>query len=230
MVAQLREISEGSSALLPDITAALGDLSQSVSSAVDLAVQVCQPDSYMSVRADLPQLAQRIGAHTAALRVSKEPLRLSDIEGFLVEITASSAAPTNMAPWDQIGMFISKLGAELGSILPKIRTAVKEGQVITGECSFLQLSGIKSLRLLVDISPPWLARVAAIKEAATHNVDTERKVVRMSEELKDLLREIKIRVSVLTSDFVSLLLIDPGSNPTRIWSQGRDPRAASGSN
>jgi dynactin 1 len=49
----------------------------------------------------------------------------------------------------------------------------------------------------VDIPPPWLARVASIKEAASHNVDTERKVVRMSEELKDLLREVKIRVSCL---------------------------------
>ena len=47
----------------------------------------------------------------------------------------------------------------------------------------------------VDVPPPWLARVAAIKEAASHNVDTERKVIRMSEELKDLLREVKIRVS-----------------------------------
>jgi dynactin 1 len=47
----------------------------------------------------------------------------------------------------------------------------------------------------VDIAPPWLARVAVIKEAASHNLDTERKVARQSEELKDLLREVKIRVS-----------------------------------
>ena len=51
----------------------------------------------------------------------------------------------------------------------------------------------------MDIPPPWLARVASIKEAASHNVDTERKVARMSEELKDLLREVKIRVNQLFS-------------------------------
>ena len=34
-----------------------------------------------------------------------------------------------------------------------------------------------------------------IKDAASYNADTERKVVRLSEELKDMLREIKIRVS-----------------------------------
>jgi hypothetical protein len=48
----------------------------------------------------------------------------------------------------------------------------------------------------VDVPPPWLARVAHIKAAAQSNVDTERKVVRLSEELKDMLREIKLRVSV----------------------------------
>jgi dynactin 1 len=48
----------------------------------------------------------------------------------------------------------------------------------------------------VDVPPPWLARVAHIKAAAQFNVDTERKVVRLSEELKDMLREIKLRVSV----------------------------------
>lgn len=47
----------------------------------------------------------------------------------------------------------------------------------------------------VDVPPPWLARVAHIKAAAQFNVDTERKVVRLSEELKDMLREIKLRVS-----------------------------------
>ena len=47
----------------------------------------------------------------------------------------------------------------------------------------------------VDVPPPWLARVAMIKEAAAYNVDTERKVTRLSEELRDMLREIKIRVS-----------------------------------
>ena len=45
------------------------------------------------------------------------------------------------------------------------------------------------------VPPPWLARVTEIKAAASYNADTERKVVALSEELKDMLREIKIRVS-----------------------------------
>jgi dynactin 1 len=113
-----------------------------------------------------------------------------------VDITAQSAAPAGMPPWEQIGMFITRLGSELGMALPKVRQAVKEGQVVS--CKLVFSGGNTSL-FVVDIPPPWLARVASIKEAASHNIDTERKVVRMSEELKDLLREVKIRVSQLSS-------------------------------
>ena len=83
---------------------------------------------------------------------------------------------------------------------------------------------------IVDIPPPWLARVASIKEAASHNVDTERKVVRMSEELKDLLREVKIRVHQLFKLHLCEISWRQGSNFTRIRSQSWDPRASSGSN
>lgn len=79
------------------------------------------------------QLAQRIGAHAASIRSSKQVLKLSDIERFLVDITATSAAPSGMPPWDQIGMFITRLGAELGAALPKIRNAIKEGQVVNSK-------------------------------------------------------------------------------------------------
>ena len=92
-------------------------------------------------------------------------------------------------------MFISRLGSELAAALPRIRTALKDGQIVSSKHQSPSLDGQTTNRA-VDATPPWLARVAAIKAAASHNVDTERKVVRMSEELKDLLREVKIRVSL----------------------------------
>ncbi|OCF42027.1 dynactin 1 [Kwoniella heveanensis CBS 569] len=160
LVAQIEEVVASSSALMSDMSTALGNLATSVSNAVDLAVQ----------------LAQRIGAHSATVRSTKQPLKLSDIEVFLQEITAESSAQSDAPPWELIGSFISRLGHELGSILPRIKEAVKGGQIVS-----------------MDVSPPWLARVTAIREAASFNADTERKVVKLSEELKDMLREIKIR-------------------------------------
>ncbi|WVQ65710.1 uncharacterized protein L199_003888 [Kwoniella botswanensis] len=160
LVAHVEEIVSASSALSPELTLALGDLANSVSNAVDLAVK----------------LAQRIGAHVASLRSSKQPLRLADIENFLIEITAESSASSDAHPWELIALFVARLGNELGNVLPKVKEAVKAGHLVS-----------------MDVPPPWLARVATIKQAASFNADTERKVVALSEELKDMLREIKIR-------------------------------------
>jgi dynactin 1 len=80
--------------------------------------------------------------------------------------------------------------------------------------------------------PPWLARVALIKEAAQFNADTERKVVHLSEELKDMLREVRLRVRVLNGAIGTLLKSarikacrKPASR-SRHWSDGSRRRAS----
>ncbi|ODO01512.1 hypothetical protein I350_06332 [Cryptococcus amylolentus CBS 6273] len=165
LVHQIEEITQASSAFMPEITLILSDLTASVSNAVDLAVQ----------------LAQRIGQHTALLRSTKQPLKLSDIEGFLADVTAQSASAGVQAhPWEVIGAFVAKLGEELGAAVPKVKEAVKEGRV-----------------MIYDAPAPWIARVAAIKDAASHNAETEKQVLMLTEEVKDMLREIKLRDQTL---------------------------------
>ncbi|KAK4685386.1 dynactin 1, partial [Tremellales sp. Uapishka_1] len=182
LVAQLEDMVLASAALLPDLTLALNDLAVSVSNAVDLAVQ----------------LAQRIGVHVASIRSTKSPLRLTDIEGFLQEITAESSALSDAPPWELIGMFVSRLGSELGAALPKVKTAVKSGSLVS-----------------MNMQSPWLARVGLIKEAATYNADTERKVVRLSEELKDMLREVKVRDQTLQESGVKVETLERRLEATR---------------
>jgi dynactin 1 len=117
LVAEVESIVQAGSALLPDATAALSALATSVSNAVDLAVQ----------------LAQRISAHVSTLHASKAPLRLADIETFLNEVTAQSAHANEAPPWELIGMFVQRLHAEIGAILPKVKNATKAGQVVSSE-------------------------------------------------------------------------------------------------
>ncbi|WVQ72856.1 hypothetical protein IAR50_002417 [Cryptococcus sp. DSM 104548] len=172
LVHQIEEVAQTSSAFMPEITLILSDLTNSVSNAVDLAVQ----------------LAQRIGQHTALLRSTKQPLKLSDIEGFLADVTAQSASAGVQAhPWEVIGAFVAKLGEELGAALPKVKEAVKEGRV-----------------MVYDAPAPWIARVAAIKKAASHNAETEKQLLMLTEEVKDLLREIKIRDQTLQESGVKV--------------------------
>lgn len=169
LVSVVEEAVAAEAALLPEFTAALGDLVNSVSHAVDLAVQV----------------AQRIGEHIASVRASKEPLRLDDIVKFLAEVT--NQANADQPPWDVIGAFITRIGTDLADTLPKFRGAAKASQTVS-----------------LAASPPWLARVASIKQAATHSAEAEHKVSRLSEELKEMLREIKIRDQSLQESGVKI--------------------------
>ncbi|KIR29722.1 dynactin 1 [Cryptococcus deuterogattii LA55] len=161
MVLQIKETVQTSSAFQPEVDLMLRELTTSVSNAVDLAVQ----------------LAQRIGQHVSTLRNTKEPLRLSDIDSFLRDVTAQSAsAGSNVHPWDLIAMFVSRLRDDLNGTLSKIKEAAKDGRTIS-----------------LESTPPWLGRVASIREAASYNADAEKQVVKLAEEVKDMLREIKIR-------------------------------------
>lgn len=98
------------------------------------------------------------------------------MEKFLVEVTAQSAAPPDVPPWEVIQAFISRLGSQLSNTLPKLRQAIKSEQTIS-----------------LSVPPPYLARVQIIKDAAQFNVETEHKLLRLTEESKDMLREIKVR-------------------------------------
>jgi dynactin 1 len=144
------------------------------------------------------QLAQMIGAHTSALRTSKAPLRLSDIERFLAEVTAQSAAPQGLPPWDVIAAFISRLGAQLGDTLPKIRNAAKNNHIIP-----------------LSITPPWFGRVEAIKHASQYNAETERTLLRLTEESKDMLREIRLRDQTLQESGVKVETLERRLEATR---------------
>lgn len=117
LVSEVETIVTTNSALSSDSTSALISLNTSVSNAVDLAVQ----------------LAQRISAHVSSLHTSKASLRLSDIEGFLDEVTAESAHANEAPPWELIRMFVQRLGSEIAGILPKIKGAAKSGQIVSSQ-------------------------------------------------------------------------------------------------
>jgi dynactin 1 len=122
------------------------------------------------------KLAQRIGAHAADLRASKEVLRLSDIETFLDEVVAQSSAPADMHPWDIIASFITRLGTQISTCLSSIRTASSSSSCIS-----------------VPSTTPWSARVSSLRATTQQNSDTERKLLLFTEDNKTLQREVKLR-------------------------------------
>ncbi len=79
------------------------------------------------------QLAQRIGAHVASIRTSKEPLRVSDIERLLGEVVRDISSGSDERAWDVMERLVATVSNELGAVLPKVRQAVKAGQVVLSE-------------------------------------------------------------------------------------------------
>ncbi|BEJ17135.1 hypothetical protein CspHIS471_0605360 [Cutaneotrichosporon sp. HIS471] len=165
LVSVIEEVAASQAALAPEFSDGLRDLVSSVSAAVDMAVR----------------LAQRVRQHVDSLRASKAPLRLTDMDKFLGEVTK-----TDGEPWDVIASFVQRLASDLADTLPKFRAA-KAGQVVS-----------------LAAPPPWLARVAAIREAASYNAEAERRVSRLSDELRDMVREIKLRDQSLQEGSVKI--------------------------
>ncbi|BEJ01948.1 hypothetical protein CcaverHIS631_0606300 [Cutaneotrichosporon cavernicola] len=165
LVSVIEEVAASQAALAPEFSDGLRDLVSSVSAAVDMAVR----------------LAQRVRQHVDSLRASKAPLRLTDMDKFLGEVTN-----TDGEPWDVIASFVQRLASDLADTLPKFRAA-KAGQVVS-----------------LAAPPPWLARVAAIREAASYNAEAERRVSRLSDELRDMVREIKLRDQSLQEGSVKI--------------------------
>jgi dynactin 1 len=48
----------------------------------------------------------------------------------------------------------------------------------------------------VDYEPPWLARVTQLHSNAAANVDAERKVAKLNEDMRELAREMRVKVCI----------------------------------
>ena len=49
----------------------------------------------------------------------------------------------------------------------------------------------------MSYDPPWIARVAELQSNAAINVDAERRVVKLNEEMRDLVREMRSKARLL---------------------------------
>jgi dynactin 1 len=145
------------------------------------------------------QLAQKIGGHLNDLRGSEEPLRLSIVLQFLHEVTSTINPQGDIKPWDIIGMFVTRLGTDLNSLLPRIQTAVEQGNLIPSERDSFSLSLTCSYTLssfAAGFAGPWVLRADTLRADLASNAEAETRLVSQAEEIGSLLREIKTRVRV----------------------------------
>lgn len=169
-------------ALTPPLNAPLKMLVAAVSKATDVAIK----------------LAQKVGEHVAIVRDERRPLVLDDILGFLTEITADVAGAQNIPPWDIIGMFVTRLGSDLGAFLPRVRTAIQDEQ----------------LAVMPSVAP-WTARSDALRAQSASSIEAERLVASHAEQIQQLRRDLRTRDETLEETNVKFELVQ------RKWEDSR---------
>ncbi|KAJ7729076.1 dynein associated protein-domain-containing protein [Mycena maculata] len=119
-------------------------------------------------------LAQQIMPHLSEVRSSKAPFQLTTILGFVKQIAASTVAK-DMKPgvtaWEAIGESIAQLVQEGSKLLP----LTLEGENV------IKVSGVS----------PWVTRVDEVKASVAVNLEAERRVAQLNEELQGLVRTLK---------------------------------------
>ncbi|KAJ7508441.1 dynactin [Mycena galericulata] len=118
--------------------------------------------------------AQEIMPHLSEVRSSKSPFQLATILSFAKQIAASTVAK-DMKPgvtaWEAIGESIAQLVQEGSKLLP-----------LTLETeNVIKVSGVS----------PWVTRVDEVKASVAVNLEAERRVAQLNEELQGLVRTLK---------------------------------------
>ncbi|KAF9260836.1 dynactin [Marasmius fiardii PR-910] len=121
-------------------------------------------------------LAQQTLKHVGDARSAKVPFQLTTIVGFAKEL-ASTTTGINYKPgtlwWEAVGETVTQLVQEGGKLLPSILEAE----------NVVKITGI----------PPWVTRVEEIKASLAVNLEAERKVAQLNDEIQGLVRSLKVK-------------------------------------
>ncbi|KAH0591318.1 hypothetical protein H2248_001401 [Termitomyces sp. 'cryptogamus'] len=136
-------------------------------------------------------LAQQIMPHLSAARSGKSSFQLTTLLP-IVKQTASATVAKNIKPgesvWDAIGTSIATVVQEGSKLLP---LALEDENV-------QKISG----------TAPWINRVAEIKASLAVNVEAERKVAQLNDEMQGLFRTLKTRDQSIQETSVKIELME----------------------
>ncbi|TFY71856.1 hypothetical protein EVG20_g1162 [Dentipellis fragilis] len=122
------------------------------------------------------QLAQQIMPHISEVRSSRTPFQMSKVLSFVNNVASSTVGKSRKeatSSWAALNDAISQVISEANALLPV--TMENENVVhITG-------------------TAPWVLRVAEIKANLAINVEAERKVAQLNEEMQGLMRTLKTK-------------------------------------
>ncbi|KAF8167287.1 dynactin [Crassisporium funariophilum] len=136
-------------------------------------------------------LAGQIVSHIKEIRPSKSALQLVTILKLVKESATSTLAKdlkTGSSPWEAVGDAITHLIEEGNKLFP---TVTEAENIIT-----------------VSGTAPWIARIQEIKAALAVNVEAERKVAQLNDEIQALARNVKTKDQTVQESAVKIELME----------------------
>ncbi|KAM5539842.1 hypothetical protein V8D89_006345 [Ganoderma adspersum] len=136
-------------------------------------------------------LAQLIMPHIGDVRAAKCAFQLSTVLSFVKQSAASTVgkqSSEDAASWDSVGEFLGQVIGEANRIIPMSLEAENT----------LKISG----------TAPWVLRIDDIKAATAVNVEAERKVAQLNDEMQALARTIRIKDQTIQETGVKVELME----------------------
>ncbi|OBZ68564.1 Dynactin, isoform [Grifola frondosa] len=136
-------------------------------------------------------LAQLVMPHLSDVRSAKSPFKLPTLLSFVKQIAASTVGKQrkdDLSSWESVAGFFSQVVQDASKILPLALEAENT----------LKISG----------TAPWVIRIDEIKAATAINVEAERKVAQLNDEMQALARSLKIKDQTIQETSVKVELME----------------------
>jgi dynactin 1 len=146
--------------------------------------------------------------HLSDARSAKSSFQLTTILAYVKQIASSTVAKDirpGESAWEAIGASISQLIQEGSKLLP---SAMEPENVVKGK--FLPQFVFHSLLINHQVTgvAPWVTRIAELKASMAINVEAERKVAQLNDEMQGLVRSLKTRDQSIQESTVKIELLE----------------------
>jgi len=147
--------------------------------------------------------------HLSDVRSSKSSFQLTTVLSFVKQIAASTVAKDmkpGVSAWDSIGESITQLVEEGGKLLP---LAMEPENVLKGKwLRSLCCPNTHCTIFIVSGMAPWVVRVDEIKANTAINVEAEKKVIQLNDEMQGLVRSLRTKEQNIQESVVKIELME----------------------
>lgn len=153
--------------------------------------------------------------HLGDVRSSKAAFQLSTVLGYVKQIAASTVGngkSDGASSWDAVYTVIASIMQDAGKLLPlamETENVIKSEKTLYRSLLLLWCSLTDTVCVcVVSGTAPWVLRVDEIKAATAVNVEAERKVAQLNDEIQGLARTIKAKDQYIQEAGVKIELME----------------------